>query len=115
MRRLLAGCDQWIGDCYRSEADVHSVDGATCCDHEVDSYPLPIELAAFTCLSMQKLADQLSVSVEDLIGTPARRTTCKRGPAPRMQQQFEQVSRLPRDKQRIVSVVIESLVAQSAR
>lgn len=65
--------------------------------------------------ALPTLADQLGVSVEDLIGTPARRTTGKRGPAPRMQQQLEQVSRLPRAKQRIVSDVIESLIAQSAR
>ena len=65
--------------------------------------------------ALPTLADQLGVSVEDLIGTPARRTTGKRGPAPRMQQQLEQLSRLPRAKQRIVSDVIESLIAQSAR
>ena len=65
--------------------------------------------------ALPTLADQLGVSVEDLIGTPASRTTGKRGPAPRMQQQLEQLSRLPRAKQRIVSDVIESLIAQSAR
>ncbi|MBL0028898.1 MAG: hypothetical protein IPO95_07480 [Rhodanobacteraceae bacterium] len=39
----------------------------------------------------------------------------QRSPAPRTQPPLEQVSRLPRAKQRIVSDVIESLIAQSAR
>ena len=41
------------------------------------------------------LAHTLGISVEDLIGAPAKRGTGKRGPAPKSQQQLEQLSRLP--------------------
>lgn len=65
--------------------------------------------------ALPPLADQLGVSVEDLIGTPARRTTGKRGPAPRMQQQLERLQSLPKARQRVISDVLDSLLAQAAR
>jgi len=55
----------------------------------------------------------LGTSVEALIGQPT--PTGKRGPAPRIQQQLELVSRLPRAKQKMVSEVLDSLLAQAAR
>lgn len=61
------------------------------------------------------LAKALNVSIEDLIGTPAKRGGNKRGPAPKIQQQLEQVSQLPRAKQRMVSDVLDSLLAQAGR
>ena len=60
------------------------------------------------------LAKALHVSIEELIGTPAK-TAHKRGPAPKLQQQLEQVSQLPLAKQRMVSEVIDSLLAQAGR
>jgi hypothetical protein len=36
-----------------------------------------------------------------------------RGPAPKIQQQLERVSQLPRARQRVVSEVLDSLLAQS--
>lgn len=62
------------------------------------------------------LAEHLGVSLEDLIGLPAKRAAAgKRGPAPKIQQQLEQVSRLPKAKQRVVSEVLDSLLAQAGR
>jgi len=61
------------------------------------------------------LARTLSITVEELIGAPAKRSNSKRGPAPKLQQQLEQLSRLPKDKQRLVSQVIESVLAQADR
>src|SRR5438128_2548938 len=57
------------------------------------------------------LAHALAVAVEDLIGTEPKRA--KRGPAPKLQQQLEQLSRLPKAKQRFVSDVIDSVLAQA--
>lgn len=60
------------------------------------------------------LARTLNITIEELIGVPPKRTS-KRGPAPKLQQQLEQLSRLPKDKQRLVSQVIESVLAQADR
>lgn len=64
--------------------------------------------------TLTQLADALGVSIEDLIGTQ-RRSTGKRGPAPKLQQQLEQLSQLPKAKQRLVSEVLDSLIAQNSR
>jgi len=65
--------------------------------------------------TLTELANALSIQVEDLIGSSNKRATSKRGPAPKLQQQLEQLSRLPKDKQRLVSQVIESVLAQADR
>lgn len=61
------------------------------------------------------LARTLGVSLEDLIGVPASRGAGKRGPAPKLQQQLEQLQTLPKAKQRMVSEVLDSLLAQAGR
>ena len=58
------------------------------------------------------LAQTLGTSIEELIGGDARRNG-KRGPAPKIQQQLERVSQLPRARQRIVSEVLDSLLTQA--
>lgn len=60
------------------------------------------------------LAKALDTSIEDLTGGDAKRNT-KRGPAPKIQQQLERVSQLPRARQRMVSEVLDSLLAQARR
>jgi hypothetical protein len=59
------------------------------------------------------VAKTLGTSIEALISdtTPVG----KRGPAPKLQQQLEQLSRLPKTKQRLVSQLIESVLAQADR
>jgi transcriptional regulator with XRE-family HTH domain len=60
------------------------------------------------------LAKALGTTVEALIeGKPAVRA--KRGPTPKLQQQLEQLQALPKAKQRLVSELIESLVATATR
>ncbi|MGH8049594.1 MAG: hypothetical protein ACREPB_02930 [Arenimonas sp.] len=39
----------------------------------------------------------------------------KRGPAPKLQQQLEQLSRLPKAWQRLISEVLDSMLAQADR
>lgn len=59
------------------------------------------------------LAHTLGTRIEELIGAQAKRANGKRGPAPRIQQQLERVSQLPRARQRMVSAVLDSLLAQA--
>ncbi|MFY9316655.1 MAG: helix-turn-helix domain-containing protein [Burkholderiales bacterium] len=61
------------------------------------------------------LAQTLGSSVEELIGQAPARAGGKRGPAPRLQQQLERLSALPKPKQRAVMEVLESMLAQAAR
>jgi len=49
--------------------------------------------------------------VEELVGHQAKRSAGKRGPAPKLQQQLEQLQSLPKAKQRAVSEVLDSLLA----
>ncbi len=58
------------------------------------------------------LAQSLGTTIEELIGAGAKRNA-KRGPAPKIQQQLERVSQLPRARQRMVSEVLDSLLAQA--
>ncbi len=60
------------------------------------------------------LAQMLNTSVEELIGQAPARTNGKRGPAPKLQQQMERLSALPKPKQRAVMEVLESMLAQAA-
>ena len=61
--------------------------------------------------ALPNLADQLGVSVEELIGTPAKRSAGKRGPAPKLQQQLERVQSLPKAQQQAISKVLDSVLA----
>ena len=58
------------------------------------------------------LAETLDTSIEDLIGTPARRRSGKRGPAPKIQQQLEQIGKLPAAKQRAIAQVLDAMLQQ---
>jgi transcriptional regulator with XRE-family HTH domain len=60
------------------------------------------------------LASALDTSVEELLGEETRRNS-KRGPASRLQQQLEQVGRLPKARQRLITEVLDSMLAQANR
>jgi hypothetical protein len=60
------------------------------------------------------LARALSVSAEALIGE-AERPAAKRGPTPKLQQQLERLSALPKPKQKAVMEVLEAMLAQASR
>lgn len=65
--------------------------------------------------ALPRLAEYLDVSVEELVGGTPKRAKGKRGPQPKLLQQLEAVSALPRSKQRIVSQVPDSMLAQAGR
>jgi len=59
------------------------------------------------------IALALGVTVEALVAEAP--TPAKRGPAPKLQQQLERLQALPKTKQRMISEVLDSLIAQAAR
>ena len=74
--------------------------------YEGGTVRIPVETLA-------QLAQHLNTSVETLIGTPAARSANKRGPAPKLQQQLEQVSRLPKAQQKFVSQMLDTVLQQA--
>ena len=59
------------------------------------------------------LAKALNVSIEALIETSAKAAS-KRGPAPKLQQQLERITRLPKAQQRFVMQMIDTVLQQQA-
>lgn len=62
---------------------------------------------------LSRLAKVLGVSLEALIGE--EETPAKRGPTPKLQQQIERISRLPRTQQRFVMQMLDTVLAQASR
>jgi hypothetical protein len=53
------------------------------------------------------------MSSVDLIGAPAKAGKLKRGPTPKLQQQLEQISQLPRAKQRFVIEMLDTVLERA--
>jgi transcriptional regulator with XRE-family HTH domain len=62
--------------------------------------------------TLPALARALGTSIEELIGEQPK--AAKRGPTPKLQQQLEQLSRLPKAQQRLVSQLIDTVLQQHA-
>lgn len=56
-------------------------------------------------------AQALDTTVETLLGSVAAKAGGKRGPAPKIQQQLEQIEALPKAKQRAIAQVLDSMLA----
>ena len=66
--------------------------------------------------AMPAIAQHLEVSLDELFAVPqtdAKRGAAKRGPAPKWQQQIEQIATLPRAKQQVVMQMLDGLLAGS--
>jgi transcriptional regulator with XRE-family HTH domain len=59
------------------------------------------------------IAQALGITVEALVAEDPK--PAKRGPAPKLQQQLERLQALPKAKQRMISEVLDSLIAQAGR
>jgi transcriptional regulator with XRE-family HTH domain len=59
------------------------------------------------------LVQALGLSLDELLGQPATRAASKRGPASKLQQQFEAISQLPKAQQRFVSEMLDAVLAQA--
>jgi transcriptional regulator with XRE-family HTH domain len=60
------------------------------------------------------VAKALEVAIEDLLGSSSAKTAGKRGPASKLQQQLDQVSQLPRAKQKFVSEMLDTVLQQAS-
>lgn len=68
--------------------------------------------------AMPAVAQHLEVSLDELFDAPrkvAKNAPAKRGPAPKWQQQIEQIATLPRAKQQMVMQMLDGLLAGAAR
>lgn len=61
--------------------------------------------------ALPNLAEQLEVSIEDLLGNSSKRKNNKRGPQPKIAQQLERIQALPLAKQRAIHQVLDSVIA----
>jgi transcriptional regulator with XRE-family HTH domain len=73
----------------------------------------------FAAALLPVLAKTLDLGVEELIGLDTKGATHnapkKRGPVPKIQQQLERISALPKARQRVIDQVLDSMLAQSGR
>ncbi len=60
------------------------------------------------------IAQALGVAVEALLDDNSK-AAAKRGPVPKLQQQMDRITQLPRARQQFVMEVIESVLAQPSR
>lgn len=69
--------------------------------------------------ALAPLAQALSVTIEELVGQPAEtskpKTKLKPGPVPKLQQQLDTISALPKQQQRFVMQVLETVLAQATK
>jgi transcriptional regulator with XRE-family HTH domain len=65
-----------------------------------------------TIALLPTVARALGVSVEELLGVKPENG--KRGPTPKLQQQLERISRLPKARQRFVIEMLDTVLAQAA-
>jgi transcriptional regulator with XRE-family HTH domain len=62
---------------------------------------------------LPELASLFGISVDELLGL--KNGAGKRGPAPKLQQQIERLSQLPKAKQKTVMEMIEGVLGQAGR
>jgi len=64
--------------------------------------------------TLPMLARTLSVAIEELLAEaiPARKS--KRSPSPKLQQQLDQISKLPKAKQRFVMEMLDTVIQQAS-
>jgi transcriptional regulator with XRE-family HTH domain len=74
--------------------------------YEVGRRRIPVSM-------LPRIAKRLGVAAEELINDDSGAAARKRGPAPKLQQQMDRITKLPKSQQRFVMQVIESVLAQS--
>ena len=60
------------------------------------------------------LAQVLGLTTEELLGQNIEKASNKRGPTPRLQQQIDRISQLPKPKQRFVMEMLDTVIAQAS-
>ncbi len=88
-------------------ADLIGITQQTINSYETGRRRVPVSL-------LPAIAKRLGVAVEALLDDDAK-ATAKRGPAPKLQQQMDRITQLPRARQQFVMQVIDSVLAQAGR
>jgi len=88
-------------------ADTLGVSQQTVNAYELGNRRIPVS-------ALPVLAKELGVGLDELLGE-SKTAMKKRGPAPKLQQQMERISQLPKPRQRFVIQVLESVLAQQGR
>ena len=65
--------------------------------------------------ALATVARALSISIEELLGEASNQRSNKRGPAPKLQKQFELITKMPRTKQQFVMDMLDTVIQQSAQ
>ena len=86
-------------------ADQLGIAQQTLADYEVGRLRLPASV-------LPALGQTLGLSPEELLGYNVR-PTVKRGPSPKLQQQFERISQLPKATQQVLSKMLDGVLAQA--
>jgi transcriptional regulator with XRE-family HTH domain len=61
---------------------------------------------------LKPLAQELNFSIEELMDEPKTAAKGKHDPSSKLQQQVEQISHMPRSKQKFISEMLDALIAQ---
>ena len=67
--------------------------------------------ARIAAAMLPTVARVLGVSIEELVGIPAKRNASKRGPQSKIAQQLQRIEALPKAEQRAISRVLDSVLA----
>lgn len=67
----------------------------------------------FPASMLPSLAQILGISLDELMGQERNSGRGKRGPAPKLQKQFERISQLPRAKQQVLMDMLDGVLAQA--
>jgi transcriptional regulator with XRE-family HTH domain len=86
-------------------AEALGVSQQTLQSYEVGRRRLPVS-------ALPVVARTLSVSLDELFGAASRPARSKRGPVPLWQQQMEAVAQLPKARQKFVSEMLSTVLAQ---
>lgn len=71
-----------------------------------------VNLTPFLVSLLPAIAKRLDVAVEALLADDSK-AAAKRGPTPKLQQQMDRITQLPRARQQFVMQVIESVLANN--
>lgn len=95
------------GMSQQTVADALEVAQQTYAHYEVGRIRMPVSL-------LPELAQLFGVTTDDLLGRK-NGAAGKRGPTPKLQQQIERLSHLPKAKQKVVMEMIEGVLSQASR
>lgn len=95
------------GMSQQAMADALEIAQQTYAHYEVGRIRMPVSL-------LPEIAQIFGVTTDDLLGRKMA-AAGKRGPAPKLQQQIERLSHLPKAKQKVVMEMIEGVLSQANR